>query len=162
MFQIETSLIFWSAVSFSILLLLLKKWALPPLLQLMEARRAKIESDLSYAQAAQAEAAALSAQSQQKLQAAKQRAEKIITDTTQRAQAQKEEIINKAESRAGQIVDQARLKTQTEAQKARTALQAEITSLVVEAGSKIIPQALSDADHLKIIEAGLKELEKTA
>ncbi|MBU0686828.1 MAG: F0F1 ATP synthase subunit B [Candidatus Margulisbacteria bacterium] len=158
MFELETSLIFWSTVSFAILLALLYKIALPPLMQIMEERKDQIASDLSTAQTSKDTAQQLVISRQKSLEEALQKGEKIITDSTLNAEVQKKEILAKAESTASKVIAQAQNKIETEEEKAKQELKDSIATFVAEASSKLIGKTLTEKEQFKLIDESLKEL----
>ena len=160
MFELETSLIFWSAISFAILLILLYKAALPPLLKSMEKRRQQIATDLNTAENSKAKAAKLVTQSQNELQATQKKSEKIINDAKLNSQVEKHSIISKAQSTASKLFNQAQVKIEGEEEKAKQEIKEMTAELVTLASSKIIGKTLSEKEHLKMIENCLKDLEK--
>ena len=158
MFELETSLIFWSAISFAILLVLLYKVALPPLLILMEKRRTQIQKDLSAAESSKIEAAKLASQSQSELQATLTKSEKILYDSKLNAQVEKHSIIARAQNTASKLFSQAQIKIVGEEEKAKQELRELVSTLVTDASNKVIGKVLSEKEHLKIIENSLREL----
>lgn len=160
MFELETSLIFWSAISFAILLVLLYKVALPPLLALMEKRRQQVKKDLTDAENSKATAQKLITQSQNELQATLKKSEKILNDSKLNAQVEKHLVISKAQSTAAKLLSQTQIKIEGEEEKAKQEIKEIVATLVTDASRKVIGKALSEKEHLKIIEDSLRDLEK--
>ena len=78
--QIEVfhSLIFWSLISFAILFFLLKKFAFPPILEVLEERESKIRSEIGDAEKLRQEAEGLKADLGRELKNAHEKAQTII------------------------------------------------------------------------------------
>ncbi|MFQ5482702.1 MAG: F0F1 ATP synthase subunit B, partial [Nitrospinaceae bacterium] len=71
-------LIFWSLISFGIFLLLLKKFAFPPILKALEERQEKIRADLKSAEDLRAEADKLKRDFNDQLRTAHEKASTIV------------------------------------------------------------------------------------
>ena len=78
--QIEVfhSLIFWSLISFAILFFLLKRFAFPPILEVLEERESKIRSEIGDAEKLRQEAEDLKADLGRELKNAHEKAQTII------------------------------------------------------------------------------------
>ncbi|HAT50662.1 MAG: F0F1 ATP synthase subunit B [Nitrospirae bacterium] len=72
--------IFWSIASFVILLYLLRKYVLPPIEKVLDARNEKIRSDLDAAETSRREAEKISAEIQKQLNSARRQAEQTIEE----------------------------------------------------------------------------------
>ena len=78
--QVEVfhSLIFWSLISFAILFFLLKRFAFPPILEVLEERENKIRSEIGDAEKLRQEAEGLKADLGRELKNAHEKAQTII------------------------------------------------------------------------------------
>ncbi len=75
--SIFSSLIFWSIISFGIFLFLMKKYAFPPIFEILEAREKKISGDLQSAEDIKAAAEKLKKEFEEQLKAARAEAEAL-------------------------------------------------------------------------------------
>jgi|SRR6266568_2201450 len=85
-----TSQLVWLAITFGAVYFLMSKIALPRVTNILETRKAKIESDLATAAKAQEEAAAAAAAHQKTLNTAKANAQALAQDTHNRLAAETE------------------------------------------------------------------------
>ncbi|SVC35516.1 uncharacterized protein METZ01_LOCUS288370, partial [marine metagenome] len=76
--EVFSSLIFWSLTSFTILFLLLKRFAFPPILEVLEERENKIRSEIGDAEKLRQEAEELKVSLGKELKSAHEKAQTII------------------------------------------------------------------------------------
>src|SRR5690606_9967863 len=95
-------LVFWTFVSFLILLMILKKLAWKPVLAAIQERERSIEDALNKAELAKQEMARLSSENEQLLK---------------EARAERDEILKEAKELKDQIVNEAKTQAQTEGAK---------------------------------------------
>jgi len=76
--EVFSSLIFWSLISFAILFFLLKRFAFPPILEVLEERENKIRSEIGDAEKLRQEAEELKADLGKELKNAHEKAQTII------------------------------------------------------------------------------------
>jgi F-type H+-transporting ATPase subunit b len=87
--------VFWLAISFVALYLLMAKLALPRIDRALAARRQRIEGDLEKAQQLKAEAEAVIAAYERALAEARQQAQQTLNETTERLNAEAAERLRK-------------------------------------------------------------------
>lgn len=100
-------------------------------------------------------------------------AQKHAVDVIKEAKEKASEIINHAERRAGEIADEAKEHAKTEAERivasaqseieqetnrAREALRAQMSTLVVSAASKVLEKEIDEAKHAELLESAAREL----
>src|SRR5690348_3867383 len=78
----------WLAISFAVLYLLMRSWALPLVDRALTARRQRVEGDLEKAQQLKAEAEAVIAAYERALAEARQAAQQTLKETTERLNAE--------------------------------------------------------------------------
>ena len=150
-------LMFWTAVIFILLLVILKKFAWKPILNAVDDRNNSITEALSSAEKAKAEMEQLSANNEKILQEARIERDSIIKE----ARAIKENTIseakNKASIEAEKIILSAKEQISNEKMKAMTALKNEIADLSIQMAEKILKSELKDEkSQKKLIEETLK------
>ena len=143
-------------ITFVLVLLILRKWVVPKLVETMDKRRQSLEQSLENARAteealAKAEARAedilsrARAQADEALAEAKDAASGIVANAETAAVHRAELIVKEAESRLGE-----------EREKLRTELRAELADLVADATEKIIHEKLDDKRDMSLIERAIK------
>lgn len=153
-----SSLIFWSVVSFGILLFLLHKYALPPLLAALEAREKTIRDSLEQAERVRREAEEAMAQYQAKLKAAHQEAQALIEAARLRAAQEAEANEQRARQEAQRLVAEARAEIERERLQALREIRDAAVDLTIGATEKILERNLTAADHHRMVEEAVDAL----
>ena len=151
-------LIFWTTVVFSLLVLLLKKFAWKPILSAVDERNQSIKESLAQAEKARSEISKLTANNEKIIAQAKVDRDLILKE----ARDMKNEIISeakdKASSEAEKLVTTAKEQILNEKMKALTELKNHVADLSVEMAEKILRSELSDvAKQKELVTKALKE-----
>lgn len=162
MFEVHTSLIFWSALSFVILLFLLYKIVFPPLNRVLEQRRREIEGGLKQAKSAQEQANQLLSRYQDQLADAENRTNAMFDDAQRKSQALRDETLKIAQKEAVEVIENAKKDIEGLKRKALVSLKEDISTVVVDVTRRLIGKSLGVEDHLKLIDSSIEELEKNA
>ena len=149
-------------VAFFIVFGALGKFALPKVKQILEEREAAIAGGIRKAEEAQAESAALKAQLEAELDAARQQAAEIRTQ----AQADKAAIIEEARAQAvaaaKQVTDQATAAIAADRGKAMTELRTSVGAMAADLAGKIVGESLTDdARSQRVIDRFIDSLEQS-
>ena len=148
-------------VSFGILLLLLKKYAFGPLVNMMAKRQEGIRNDIELAEKNRKEAEQYLKEQQEAIQKARLEAHQMIENAKATSVAQAEEILSSAKSEAERLKDQAVREIQLEKDQAVAALREQIGSLSVLLASKIIEKELDMKTQSDLIDQFMKEVGKS-
>lgn len=142
-------LFFWMLLTFTIVFLLLKKFAWKPILSMVKEREETIDNALKSADRAKEEMKALQANNEKLLAESRVERDKILKE----AREAKDAIINEAKSKAGEeankIVAQARETINNEKMAAITELKNQVASLSVEIAEKILKDQLASDEKQK-------------
>jgi F-type H+-transporting ATPase subunit b len=136
---------------------LLWKYALGPIVNMIDSRTAKIEESMSAAEKMQADLKATAARNEEALLEARHDAQQIVTNAREASEA----LLNRAREDAGKLADeylaraQASLRSETE--QARLQLRQELADLAVSAAGKIVRKELDPATQASLIEETLAE-----
>jgi F-type H+-transporting ATPase subunit b len=152
MLELNPGLIIWTAVTFLILLLLLRKIAWKPLLNALHLREESIRSSLERAEKAKEEAERLLEENRKNFQNAEEQAQKIINEGKAGAERIKNEIIEKANASSRRMIEQAREEIQREKEAALAELRREVADLAIQAASKILREELDERRHRKVVD----------
>lgn len=134
----------WGTVTFVILFVLFKKYAIPRVNQVTAERAEKIEGGLRRAETAQAEAAALLEQYKQALAEARNEAAQIRNSAQSDRTAILEEARNEAVSAASDISRRATEQIANERSQVVAGLQREVGQLAIELAGRIVGEVLTD------------------
>ncbi|MFQ5649538.1 MAG: F0F1 ATP synthase subunit B [bacterium] len=150
--------LFWTGLTFVLLLLILKKMAWRPLLQMLDEREKKIKESLEKADQAQKETEAALARNQEIMEQAKKEAQALLSKSKKTAEVTRDEIVKRAQTEATQMLEKAKREIVQEREKAVEALRNEAAELSILIASKLIGKTLSKADHKDIIEGSIKQM----
>lgn len=151
-------LIFWTTVVFTLLVLLLKKFAWKPILSAVDERNQSIKNSLAQAEKARNEMSELTANNEKIIAQAKVDRDVILKE----ARDMKNEIISdakdKASKEAEKLVSTAKEQILNEKMKAITELKNHVADLSIEMAEKILSSELSDvAKQKELVKKALKE-----
>jgi F-type H+-transporting ATPase subunit b len=151
-------LIFWTAVTFIIVLLLLKKIAWGPIISALEEREKGIQSAIDRAYTAKDEAESILKKNKELLAKADAEADKIIREGKEYAEKLRGDITEKAQAESKKMIASAKEEIEQEKRRALDVLRNEVADLAVKGAEKIIRTAL-DADKQKaIVDSMIKDL----
>ena len=151
-------LIFWTTVVFTLLVLLLKKFAWKPILSAVDERNKSIKDSLAQAEKARSEMSELTANNEKIIAQAKVDRDIILKE----ARDMKNEIISEAKDKANKeaekLVSTAKEQISNEKMKAMTELKNHVADLSIEMAEKILSSELSDvAKQKELVSKALKE-----
>ena len=151
-------LIFWTTVVFTLLVLLLKKFAWKPILSAVDERNQSIKNSLAQAEKARNEMSELTANNEKIIAQAKVDRDVILKE----ARDMKNEIISEAKDKASKeaekLVSTAKEQILNEKMKAITELKNHVADLSIEMAEKILNSELSDvAKQKELVKKALKE-----
>ena len=151
-------LIFWTTVVFTLLVILLKKFAWKPILSAVDERNQSIKNSLAQAEKARNEMSELTANNEKIIAQAKVDRDVILKE----ARDMKNEIISEAKDKASKeaekLVSTAKEQILNEKMKAITELKNHVADLSIEMAEKILSSELSDvAKQKELVKKALKE-----
>lgn len=157
-FNINLKSFLFQLVTFVIVLLILKRWVLPPLMATMEKRRQTLEKSLEQAKATEEALARAESRAEEIIAKARTAADEALAEGRKTAEGLIANAETAAAERAALIIKDAEARLDQERQQLRTELRAELAELVADATEKILRQKLDDQADRALIEQSLKEL----
>jgi F-type H+-transporting ATPase subunit b len=151
-------LLFWSIVSFGILLFLLKRFALPGILEMLEIREKKIKDSLDQADRLKQEAQQLLSQYEAKLKSVHEEGRAILEKARMQAQHQLEENERRMEQETQRMLADARSEIQRDQQQALQEIRRTAVDLTLLAAEKVLARSLTDADHRRLVDEAVREI----
>lgn len=155
--KVSPGLVFWTAVTFILVLVVLWLFAWKPIIHGLDARNEKIQDDLDSSRKLREQAEALMADYKKHLDAAKDQALHIVDEGKKDAEAIRHRILGDAKKEAEEIHNRAVADITQAKTKAIKELEKEVVDLSVAIISKILSRDVSKDDHRNII---LKELDQ--
>jgi F-type H+-transporting ATPase subunit b len=137
-------LIFWTTLTFIVVLLILRKFAWKPILGALDEREKVIADSLEAAEKAKEEMAALNAENQKLLQEARAEREKILREAKMVADRFVNEAKEKAIEESNRIIAAAQEAIRNEKQAAMTEVRNQVANLSLTIAEKLLKKELSN------------------
>ena len=158
--DVNPGLIFWTAVTFLLLLFVLKKTAWKPILSSLDERERFIRESVERAETARREAEELLEKNRQNLARAEEEAQKIIAQGREYAENLKNQIITEGKAEAKKIVDAASVEIERKTQEAFASLKGQVATIAIEAAEKIIKDNLDKEKNTNLVNKYIDDLSK--
>jgi F-type H+-transporting ATPase subunit b len=152
-------LMIWTLVTFGITFWALKRYAFGPIQKAIDERRDRIRRSLEEADQARAEAHELLEQHRQLIGQAKSDAEEILTEARRVADANVRRMREETEADRQRRLEDTRKQIEAETQRALEQIRLEVADLSLIAAEKVTRKSLDDADHRRLIEEAIGELD---
>lgn len=156
----NAGLIFWVALVFAALLLLLSKFAWRPIAGALTEREETIETSLKRAEAALAEARQLAADNERARREAEAEAQRILREAREAAETARAEATEKTRRQIQAMQENARADIEREKLHALSELRAEVADLAIQAAEKILRENLDAERQRRLVDGFLAELPK--
>jgi F-type H+-transporting ATPase subunit b len=137
-------LVFWTVITFLILLFILKKFAWKPILGAVSSREESIKDALAAAEAARREMENLQADNERILQEARAEREAMLKDARDMKNKMIADAKDDAKQTADKMIAQAQEAIQSEKKAAIAELKGQVASLSLEIAEKVVKQELSN------------------
>jgi F-type H+-transporting ATPase subunit b len=154
----ELGLVFWTLITFLILLFILKKFAWKPILGAVSDREEGIKDALASAEKARKEMENLHADNERILQEARAERETMLKDARDMKNKIVSEAKEEAQAQAGKIIEQAQAAIESEKKAAMAELKSHVAGLSLDIAEKVVREELSNKDkQMKLVEDMLGE-----
>lgn len=154
----ELGLIFWTTLSFLVLLFILRKFAWKPILNSVHTREQSIKDALAAAEEAKREMENLTADNERILKEARAERENLIKEARDLKNKMIADAKDEAKATADKMIQKAQEAILNEKKTAMAELKNQVASLSLEIAEKVVKDELSDKDkQLKLVENMLDE-----
>lgn len=153
--------IFWTLVTFLLMVVILRRFAWRPLLGALESREQSIQSDIDRARADRDEAQTALKQQQELLNEARRERAAALEQGRQDAESLKAEILEQAKRQREQLMAQTEAQVQAGLRQARAELRTTTADLAIQAAEKLLARNLDDAAQRRLVEEYLADLERS-
>ncbi len=141
---------------------MLKRYAFAPIQQAIDERRERIRQSLEEADRARDEAHELLEQHRQLIGQAKGEAEEILAEARRVGEATERRMRDETETERQRRLDDTKKQIEAETRRALDLIRTEVADLSLIAASKVTGKSLDDADHRRLIEEAVGELDFSA
>ncbi len=154
----ELGLIFWSALSFIVLMFILGKFAWKPILNSVNERESSIKNALAEAEKARLEMENLQADNERILKEARAERETMLKEARDLKNKIVADAKEEAQAQAGKMIEQAQTAIESEKKAAMAELKSHVAGLAVEIAEKVVREELSNKDkQLELVESMLDD-----
>ena len=154
----EFGLVFWTLITFLILLFILRKFAWKPILGAVSDREEGIKDALASAEKAKLEMQNLHADNERILQEARAEREAMLKDARDMKNKIVSDAKDEAQMQASKMIEQAQAAIDSEKKAAMAELKSHVAGLSLDIAEKVVREELSNKDkQLKLVEEMLGE-----
>lgn len=155
----ESGLIIWQLIIFTIVLLILRKFAWKPILSALRAREDSISEALQSAEVARIEMESLKADNEKLLREAKAERDNILKDASKVANEIKETAKAEAQTISDKMVDDAKSSIEAEKKAALKEIKDQVAELSLQITEKVLRKELdNDKAQKGLIQDYMKDL----
>lgn len=144
-------------INLVILYLLLRKFLIGPITNIMEKRKAMIEDGLQNANDQQEKAMQLKQQYEDALSGAKAESRQMLEQAKADARKEYDRIVSDADVEAGKILKEARETIHLEKEQSLREMKSEVAGLAMDAAKKIMMDSCGEKDSRAVYDEFLKE-----
>lgn len=155
-------LMIWTLLVFFAVLLVLRKYAFPRIAEALDRRRRAIEESIDAAERTRTEADALLAEYRGRLREAREQSEEIVSRARRAADRLEEEARADSQRTREEMMERTRREIQAETRRALDQIRSEVADLTVLATERVTRKSLDDADHRRLVDEALSEVDFTA
>lgn len=134
----------WTFIAFVLILIILKKFAWKPILDMLNERETGIANSIAAAEKVKAEMATLKAENEVLLTKAKEERSQILKEAKEASEKIIADAKDKAKNDADKIMADAKLQIEQQRNAALTAVKNDIGNLAIEVAEKVIRKQLSN------------------
>ena len=138
----DVGLMFWTVVTFLIMVLILKRLAWGPILKVLDEREGKIKNDLEATRRAKDDMERLKVEYEQKLLQIEARARDLLAQAEQKGIVARENIIKEAEAEAVKLAEKTRQQLELEKERLIRELRKDVGELSIAAAEKLLHQSV--------------------
>lgn len=154
----EFGLVFWTLITFLILLFILRKFAWKPILGAVSDREEGIKDALASAEKARRDMENLTADNERILQEARAERETMLKDAREMKNKIVADAKEEAQAQASKMIEQAQAAIDSEKKAAMAELKSHVAGLSINIAEKVVRDELSNKDkQLKLVEEMLGE-----
>jgi F-type H+-transporting ATPase subunit b len=151
-------LMFWTLITFLIVLFILGKLVFPKITAAVEAREKALEEAIEGAKRDREAAAVALAEQQRQIEAARNEAQKIIVEGRQIGEKVRAQMIEETHQQQQQMLERARREIEQEKERAIADMRREAVDLAIAGATKVIERNLDEDSNRKIVENFLSSI----
>ncbi len=158
----DVGLMIWTLLVFGVALYVLRKAVFPRIQEAIDKRQHAIDESIDAAERTRVEADELLGEYRERLSAAREQADEILTRARKAADASEAAAITEGKAKREEMLEQSKREIQAETRRAIQDIRNEVADLTILATEKVTRKTLDDADQRKLVEEALSELDFSA
>jgi len=160
--QVRLGLMVWTIVCFAITFYILKRFAFGRIQAAIDERRERIRRALEEADRARNEARKLIEEHRALIGQARGQAEEILAEARRVADSQRQRVKEETEADRQRRLEETKRQIEAETHRALEQIRTEVAELTLVATAKVTGKVLDDADHRRLIEDAISDLDFSA
>lgn len=160
--KVVPGLMIWTLLAFGAAVFVLRKWAWPAIAKVLDERQQQIEGSIDAAEKTRAEADQLLEEYRRRLAEAREQADEIVAKARKAAEAAVEQAASEGREKREEQLAAAKRDIEAETRRSLEAIRREVAELTVLATEKVTRKSLDSADHQRLIEEALAEVDFSA
>ena len=157
--KVVPGLMIWTLISFGLTVIVLKRYAFGPIQKVIDDRRDRIRASLDEADRARDEAHKLVEEHRMLIAQARGDAEQILAEARRVSDAQRDRVKEETEADRQRRLEDTRKQIEAETRRALEQIRSEVAELTLVAASKVTGKVLDGADHRRLIDEAIGELD---
>ena len=157
--KVIPGLMVWTLIAFGLTFFVLKRYIFGPVQKAIDERRERVRQSLAEADRAREEARRLLEEHRQLRAGARREAEEILAEARRVAESMRERVREETEEDRQRRLEETRRQIEAETQRALEQIRAEVAELTLLAATKVTGKVLDDADHRRLIEDAVRDLD---
>ena len=157
--SLSPGLMIWTMIMFLLTLFILKKYVFGPVGEMIEKRSQKIEDDISQAERSRDEAVQMLENYKVQLADARKEADELRDRGRREGERERASIVTAAEGQRERIMADTKQQVDAQSQAALQSVRGDVASIALAAAEKVTRKSLNDADHRRLVEEALQEIE---
>ncbi len=158
--DVSTGLVFWSAITFLLLLFLMKKFLWGPLIDNLDRRETMINDAVKTAEETQKKSEDAMKEYNEKLAEAREEVRQIVASGKESAEKIKAEILEEANKKSASLVEKAKKEIASERTDAINQIKQLVVDISISAAEKMLKRNLNADDQIGLIEETMQSMDK--
>jgi len=157
--EVRLGLMVWTIVCFGITFFVLKRYAFGFIQKAIDARRERIHRSIEEAEKARTEARRLLEEHRALIGQARGQAEQILAEARKVAESMARRVKEETEADRQRRLEETKRQIEAETQRALEQIRTEVAELTLIATTKVTGKVLEDADHKRLIDEAIRDLD---
>ena len=157
--EVAPGLMIWTLIAFGLTFWVLKRFFFGPIQAAIDARRERIRQAIEEAERARSEARTMLEEHRRMIQEARGESEQILAEGRRIADSQRDRLREELEVERQRRLEETTTQIEAETRRALEQIRSEVAELALAATGKVTGKVLTDADHRRLIDEAIGELD---